>query len=303
MANVEGKGLRSEVTGFRARAKARLLERSKVKMTTQKVPDLGAIKEKQQKTWASGNYAVIGNQLVIMGERINEAVDVHSGEKVLDVATGSGNTAISAARRYADVTGLDYVPGLIEQARVRAGAEGLEVAFVVGDAEDLPFAEASFDVALSTVGVMFAPDQEKTASELLRVTRPGGRIGLANWTPDGFIGNMFKTVGRHVPPPPGIKPPPLWGTEVRLRELFGDEVSSLTTTRRTYNFRFLSAEHLIDTFRTYYGPVHKAFEALDAEGRDAFAKDLEELIHAWNTSGDGTAVVPSDYLEVVGVRR
>jgi len=225
------------------------------------------------------------------------------GMPLLDVATGSGNTAISAARRYADVTGLDYVPGLIEQARVRAGAEGLEVAFVVGDAEDLPFAEASFDVALSTVGVMFAPDQEKTASELLRVTRPGGRIGLANWTPDGFIGNMFKTVGRHFPPPPSIKPPPLWGTEVRLRELFGDEVSSLTTTRRTYNFRFLSAEHLIDTFRTYYGPVHKAFEALDTEGRDAFAKDLEELIHAWNTSGDGTAVVPSDYLEVVGVRR
>ena len=272
-------------------------------MTAQKAPDLGAIKEKQRKTWASGDYAVIGNQLVIMGERLCEAVDVRSGQKVLDVATGSGNTAISAARRYGDVTGIDYVPELIEQARGRARAEGLEVAFAVGDAEHLSFRDASFDAALSTVGVMFAPDQGKTAAELLRVTRPGGKIGLANWTPEGFIGSMFKTVGRHVPPPPGIKPPPLWGTEERIRELFGEGVSSLTTARRTYVFRYLSAEHLIETFRTYYGPVHKAFEALDAAGQDAFAKDLEELIRAWNTSGDATVVVPSDYLEVVAVRR
>ena len=264
---------------------------------------LEAIKEKQQKTWASGNYAVVGNSLVIMGEQLNEAVDVRAGQKVLDVATGSGNTAISAARRYGDVTGLDYVPGLIGQAKERAAAEGLEIAFEVGDAENLPYPDASYDVVLSTVGVMFAPDQEKTAGELLRVTRPGGKIGLANWTPDGFIGNMFKTVGKHVPPPAGIKPPPLWGTRERLEELFGEDVSSLTTTRRAYVFRYLSAEHLIETFRTYYGPVHKAFEALDAAGQDAFAKDLEELIHAWNTSGDATVVVPSDYLEVVAVRR
>ena len=271
-------------------------------MTTQKAPDLGAIKEKQQKTWASGDYAVIGNQLVIMGERLCEAVDVRSGQRVLDVATGSGNTAISAARRHCDVTGIDYVPELIEQARGRARAEGLEMAFAVGDAENLPFRDASFDAALSTVGVMFAPDQEKTAAELLRVTRPGGKIGLANWTPDGFIGNMFKTVGRHVPPPAGVKPPPLWGTEERVRELFGEGVSSLTTARRTYAFRYLSAEHLIEHFRTYYDPVHKAFEALDADGQDALAGDLAELIRAWNTSGDETVVVPSDYLEVVAVR-
>ena len=272
-------------------------------MTTQEAPDLTAIKEKQQKTWASGDYAVVGNSLVIMGEQLNEAVDLRAGQKVLDVATGSGNTAISAARRYGDVTGLDYVPGLIEQARRRAEAEGMEITFEVGDAENLPYPDASFDVALSTVGVMFAPDQEKTSGELLRVTRPGGKIGLANWTPDGFIGNMFKTVGKHVPPPAGIKPPPLWGTVERLEELFGKGVSSLTSTRRTYVFRYLSAEHLIETFRTYYGPVHKAFEALDAAGQDAFAKDLEELIHAWNASGDATVVVPSDYLEVVAVRR
>jgi len=272
-------------------------------MTAQEAPDLTAIKEKQQKTWASGDYAVIGNQLVIMGERLCEAVDVRSSQKVLDVATGSGNTAISAVRRHCDVTGLDYVPGLIEQARRRAEAEGMEITFEVGDAENLPYPDASFDAALSTVGVMFAPDQEKTAAELLRVTRPGGKIGLANWTPDGFIGNMFKTVGRHVSPPPGIKPPPLWGTDERVRELFGGGIASLTTARRAYVFRYLSAEHLIETFRTYYGPMYKAFEALDADGQDAFAKDLEELIHAWNTSGDETVVVPSDYLEVVAVRR
>ena len=265
--------------------------------------ELEAVKEKQQKTWASGNYAVIGNQLVIMGERLCEAVDVHSGQKVLDVATGSGNTAISAARRYCDATGIDYVPELIEQAKERAGAERLGITFEVGDAENLPYPDASFDVVLSTVGVMFAPNQEKTAGELLRVCKPGGKIGLANWTPDGFIGNMFRTVGKHVPPPPGIKPPPLWGTEERLRELFGEGVSSLRTTRHSYTFRALSAEHFIESFRTYYGPVHKAFESLDAAGQESFARDLEELLHDWNTSGDATVVVPSDYLEVVAVRR
>jgi len=265
--------------------------------------ELEAIKEKQQKTWASGNYAVIGNQLVIMGERLCEAVDVHSGQKVLDVATGSGNTAISAARRYCDVTGIDYVPELIEQAMERAGAERLEITFEVGDAENLPYPDASFDVVLSTVGVMFAPDQEKTASELLRVCKPEGKIGLANWTPNGFIGNMFRTVGKHVPPPPGIKPPPLWGTEERLRELFGEGVSSLRTTQHSYAFRSLSAEHFIESFRTYYGPVHKAFESLDAAGQQSFARDLEELVHNWNISGDETVVAPSDYLEVVAVKR
>ncbi len=265
--------------------------------------ELNAIKEKQQKTWASGDYAMIGNPLVIMGERLCEAVDVRSGQKVLDVATGSGNTAISAARRYCDVTGLDYVSTLIEQARERAAAEGMRITFEVGDAEDLPYPDASFDVVLSTVGVMFAPDQETAASELLRVSRPGGRIGLANWAPDGFIGNMLRIVGKHVPPPPGIKPPPLWGTEERLRELFGEGISALETTRRSYVFRYPSAKHFVETFRTYYGPVHKAFESLDTAGQDALARDLEELIHDRNTSGDETLVIPSDYLEVVAVRR
>lgn len=273
-------------------------------MTTESpAPDLGAIKERQQKTWATGDYARIGNPLVIMGESLCEAADVHAGERVLDVATGSGNTAISAARRFCETSGVDYVPELIEYARQRAGIEGMRITFEVGDAEALPYPEAAFDVVLSTVGVMFAPDQEQTASELLRVCRPGGRIGLANWVPDGFIGSMFRTVGKHFPPPAGIKPPPLWGTEERLQELFGDGVSSLETTRRTYVFRYPSAGYFIEYFRSYYGPMNRAFESLGPDGREALEGDLGELIAEWNVSGDETAVLPSDYLEVVAVRR
>ncbi len=266
-------------------------------------PDTSAIKERQQKTWTSGNYAMVGNLLVIIGEQLCEAVDVRSGQKVLDVATGSGNTALSAARRFCEVTGIDYVPELIEQAKSRAEAERLDVSFEVGDAENLPYADGSFDVVLSTVGVMFTPDQEKAAGELLRVCRSGGRIGLANWTPDSYIGNMFRTHGKHVPPPPGIKPPPLWGTEERVRELLGEGVSSLEATRRTYHLRYPSARYFVDYFRGYYGPTLKAFESLDAAGQDALARDLEELLEAWNISGDETLVVPSDYLEVVAVKR
>src|SRR5918995_3500930 len=266
-------------------------------------PNLTAIKDRHQKTWTSGNYARIGNTLVIMGELLCEAVNVHAGDTVLDVATGSGNTAISAARRFCEVTGIDYVPELIEDARKRAEVEGMEVTFEVGDAEDLPYPEASFDVVLSTLGVMFAPDQEKVAEELLRVCRTGGKIGLANWTPDGFIGNMFRTLGKHVPPPPGIKPPPLWGIEQRLQELLGEGVASLEVTQRNYMFRYPSAGHFVEYFRSYYGPTLKAFESLDRDGQGALAKDLEELLEQWNTSGDATLVVPSEYLEVVTVRR
>lgn len=266
-------------------------------------PDLGAIKERQRQTWSTGDYARVGNLLVLMGENLCEAVDLRSGQRVLDVATGSGNTAISAARRFCETTGIDYVPELIEQAKERARAEHLDVSFEVGDAENLPYPEASFDTVLSTVGVMFTPDQEKAAGELLRVCKPGGRIGLANWVPDGFIGNMFRTVGKHFPPPPGIKPPPLWGTEERLGELLGDGASSLDTTRRTYVFRYPSAEHFIEHFRSYYGPMYKAFSALDADGREALERDLKELIGYWNVSGDRSVVLPSDYLEVVATRR
>jgi len=268
-------------------------------VTTNLIP----IKEVQRETWSTGNYATIGNPLLIMGELLCEAVDVRSGQKVLDVATGSGNTALAAARCFCEATGVDYVPDLIEHARRRAQAEGLEVNFEVGDAEDLPYPDASFDVVLSTVGVMFTPDQEKAAQELLRVCRPGGKIGLANWVPDGYVGNMFRTVAKHFPPPPGIKPPPLWGTEERMQELLGDGVSSLDYARRTYVFRYLSANHFIEHFRSFYGPMHKAFTSLDTDGREALESDLRELIGNWNVSGDDTAVLPSDYLEVVAVRR
>jgi ubiquinone/menaquinone biosynthesis C-methylase UbiE len=264
---------------------------------------MSAIKERMQKIWTSGEYARIGNPISIMGELLCEAADVRSGERVLDVATGSGNTAISAARRFCEVTGMDLAPESIEHARRRAEAEGMEITFEVGDAEDLSYPDASFDVVLSTLGVMFCPNQEKAASELLRVCRSGGKIGLASWTPGGFIGNMLRVVGKHVPPPPGVKPPTLWGTEERLQELLGEDVSSLETARRIYTFRYPSAEYFVDWFREYYGPTVRAFAALDEAGQEALAQDLKDLLHEHNISGDETMVVPSEYLEVVAVRR
>src|SRR3712207_6468123 len=273
-------------------------------MTMQdQAPSMDAIKERMHKVWTSGEYARIGNPLVLIGELLCEAVDLRSGDRVLDVATGSGNTAISAARRFCEVTGMDLAPESIEHARRRAEAEGMDITFEVGDAEDLSYPDASFDVVVSTIGVMFCPHQEKAAAELLRVCRPGGKIGLASGTPEGFTGQMLKTVGKHVPPPPGVKPPSLWGTEARLRELFGEGVSSLQATQRTYNFRYPSAEHFVDWFRNYYGPTVRAFAALDPDGQNALERDLKALIDERNTSSDGTMVVPSDYLEAVAVRR
>ena len=267
-------------------------------------PDAGAIQERQLKIWTSGDYARIGNPIAIMGELLCEAVDLRSGDKVLDVATGSGNTAISAARRFCEVTGMDLAPESIEHARGRAAAEGMEITFEVGDAEDLLLPRRLVRRgALHHRRDVLPEPGEGGASELLRVCRPGGKIGLANWTPDGFTGNMLRTVGKHVPPPPGLKPPPLWGTEDRLRELLGDGVSSLETTRLTYNFRYPSAEHFVEWFRDYYGPTVRAFAALDPEGQDALASDLRKLLDDRNISGDETLVVPSDYLEVVAVRR
>jgi SAM-dependent methyltransferase len=270
--------------------------------TQDQAPSASAIKERQVKIWTAGEYARIGNPIAIMGELLCEAVDLRSGDTVLDVATGSGNTAISAARRFCDVTGMDLAPESIEHARRRAEAEGMEITFEVGDAEEMTYADGSFDVVLSTIGVMFCPDQEKAASELLRVCRSGGKIGLASWTPDSYTGQMLKTVGKHVPPPPGIKPPSLWGTEERMQELFGGGVSSLEATRRTYNFRYPSPEHFVAWFRDYYGPTVRAFAALDEAGQEALARDLEALIDERNVADDGTMVVPSDYLEVVAIK-
>jgi SAM-dependent methyltransferase len=270
--------------------------------TTQSQPDLAAVKSRQQATWSSGDYAVIGTTLAITGEMLCEAVDLRSGQRVLDVAAGNGNATLAAARRWADVTSTDYVPALLERGRERAAADRLSIIFQEADAEALPFADGSFDVVLSVFGVMFTPNQEQAAQELLRVCRSGGKIGLANWTPEGFIGHVFRTIGKHVPPPAGVKPPSLWGTEQRLRELFGDDISDLTINRRTFVFHYRSAEHWLHIFRTYYGPVLKAFAALDPAGQDALARDLLDLLESSHRGGDALAV-PSDYLEVVATRR
>ncbi len=273
-------------------------------MDTQPQPpdDLAAIKERQQRAWASGDYAMFGATLLIMSEVLCEAVDLRSGQRVLDVATGSGNTALAAARRFCEVTGIDYVPALLERSRERAAAERLEVAFRDGDAENIPFGDTSFDVVLSTVGVMFAPDQKKAADELLRVCRPGGKIGLASWTPDGFAGEMPNVFARYVPPPPGLEPPALWGTEERVRGLLGGGIGELKTVRRTFVFRYRSVHHYMEVLQTHLGPTREAFRSLDSAGRENLVGDLTELVNRYNRSGDEMMVVSSDYLEVVAIR-
>ncbi|HSD26439.1 MAG TPA: class I SAM-dependent methyltransferase [Vicinamibacteria bacterium] len=265
-------------------------------------PDLGAIKARQQATWASGDFGQIGVRLQIVGESLCEAVDLHATDKVLDVAAGNGNASLAAARHFADVTSTDYVPALLEQGRRRAEADGLAIAFQVADAEALPFADESFDVVLSTFGVMFAPDQERAAGELLRVTKPGGRIGLASWTPEGFIGELFHVMSAHVPPPRGLRSPMEWGTEPRLVELFGPRATDIRTRRRAYTFRYRSAEHWIDVFRTYYGPTHKAFGALDEPGRRRLHAALLDLLGRWSQGNGSGLRIPGEYLEVVVTR-
>jgi SAM-dependent methyltransferase len=265
--------------------------------------DLAAIKTRQQATWSSGDYHMIGTQILIVSELLIEALDVHSTERVLDVATGSGNAALAAARRGCSVIGLDYVPALLDRARRRSEAEGIIAEFVEGDAEALPYADGAFDVVSSVFGAMFAPNQEQTAAELARVTRSGGRIGIVAHTPDGFIGHLFKTIGKHVPPPAGLQSPILWGTEVRLRELFGDAVADLTAVKRTYVFRDRSPESWVQYWRRYYGPTLKAFEAVGEAGSAALEADLLALIAQFNRADDGSMAVPSEYLEAVVIKR
>jgi SAM-dependent methyltransferase len=269
---------------------------------TATTPDYNAIKGQQQQTWATGDYAMVGTTLVIISERLCEAIDLRAGQRVLDVATGHGNTALAAARRFCDVTGLDYVPELLVRGRERAAAERLPVSFQEGDAEELPYPDASFDVVLSTLGVMFAPDHEQTARELERVCRPGGEIGLANWTPDGFIGELFRTIGRHIPPKVKLAPPTLWGTEGHLRDLFGNQISGLQATLHDFTFCYPSPQHWIDFFRAYYGPMSRAFAALDPVGEAALTEDLLDLVAHFNRSRDATMVVPGEYLEAVATR-
>jgi SAM-dependent methyltransferase len=264
--------------------------------------DLATVKTRQQNAWSSGDYAVVGTTLQIVGEELCEELDLRAGQKVLDVAAGNGNIALAAARRWGNVVATDYVPALLDRARERASAERLDIEFREADAEALPFADRTFDVVVSTFGVMFTPDQERAAAELIRVCKRGGKIGLANWTPDGFIGQLFKTIGRHVPPAPGVKSPALWGTRARLGELFEPHASSIEAAPRHFVFRYRSPQHWLDVFRTYYGPVLKTFAALDPEAQVALQRDLMSLVGRFNRAGEGSMVVPGEYLEIVITR-
>jgi SAM-dependent methyltransferase len=266
-------------------------------------PDFAAIKQRQQATWASGDFAVVGTTLQIVGETLAEAADVRAGERVLDVAAGNGNATLAAARRFADVTSTDYVSTLLEKGQQRAIAEGLPVQFMAADAEELPFDDASFDVVLSTFGAMFTPDHGRAAGEMLRVLRSGGRIGMTNWTPEGFIGRLFKVIGAHVPPPAGLKSPALWGTEPHIVELFGARAADIRCQRRNFNFRHHSPAHWLQVFRDFYGPTHKAFAALDATGQQALERDITALLVQMNTAGASSLIVPGEYLEVVITKR
>jgi ubiquinone/menaquinone biosynthesis C-methylase UbiE len=267
--------------------------------TPTSTPDYAAIKQRQQATWASGDFAVIGTTLQIVGESLAEAVDVRAGDRVLDVAAGNGNATLAAARRFAQVTSTDYVPALLDKGRERARAEGLSVQFKAADAEDLPFDDGSFDAVLSTFGAMFTPDHTRPAREMLRVLRSGGRIGLANWTPEGFIGRLFKVIGAYLPPPAGLKSPALWGTESHIVELFGSRAAQIQCRRQHFKFRYRSAAHWVQVFRDFYGPTHKAFAALDDAARPALERDITTLLEQMNTAGATSLVVPGEYLEVV----
>jgi len=265
--------------------------------------DFEAIKQRQQSTWASGDYAIIGTTLQIVGELLAEAADVRADERVLDVAAGNGNASLAAARRFAQVTSTDYVAHLLDRGAARAQAEGLPIAFRVADAERLSFVDEEFDVVLSTFGVMFTPDQERAARELLRVTRRGGRIGLANWTPEGFIGDLFRLIARFSTPPPGLRSPMLWGSEPHIVQLFGAQAADIRSVRRHFQFRYRSAAHWIEVFRQFYGPTHKLYAALDAKDQEKLSASITELLERLNTGGPRSLVVPGEYLEVVITRQ
>jgi SAM-dependent methyltransferase len=265
-------------------------------------PDFAALKARTHAIWSSGDFAVIGTTLQLVGESLAETADVRAGERVLDVACGNGNAALAAARRFAHVTGIDFVPSLLDRARARAAADGLPLELREADAEALPFPDGAFDVVLSTFGVMFTPDQPRAARELLRVCRHGGRVALASWTPEGFIGQVLKTVGRHVPPPPGLQSPARWGTRAGLEALLGAEARDIRVAERTFPFRYASASHWIEVFRTWYGPIHRAYAALQPEGQAALTRDLTALLEAHDTGRGNGLVVPATYLEAVATR-
>jgi ubiquinone/menaquinone biosynthesis C-methylase UbiE len=270
---------------------------------TETQPDLASLKARQHDAWSSGNYAVVGTTLQIVGETLCEALDLRSGQKVLDVAAGNGNATLAAARRWCTVTSTDYVPSLLARGRARAEAEGLDIVFQEADAEALPFQADTFDAVVSTFGVMFTPNQNRAAAELLRVCKPGGKIGLANWTPEGFIGQMFKTIAKYLPTPAGVKSPALWGTRSHLDEMFGASATAIRAEPRYFTFRYRSSAHFIEVFKTYYGPMLKAFSALDEARQNGLKDDLNALIASLNQTADGTMIVPGEYLEIVIIKQ
>lgn len=265
--------------------------------------NLQKVREIQKEAWATGDFSMIASTQALVGESLCEAVDLRAGWKVLDVATGSGNTAIAAARRFCDVTGSDFVPALLERGRERAAAERLKITFEEADAEALTSPDENYDAVLSTFGAMFAPNQEKAASELLRVCKSGGKIGMSNWTPEGMVGQFFDVNAKYRPPDPEIKRPVLWGTEARLKELFGDAVSELRIEKKYLTFRFHSSEHWLDFFKAYFGPTIKTYEALDETGQEEMTQDLFDVLTRHNKSGDQTLAAPAEYLEVVAVKK
>jgi ubiquinone/menaquinone biosynthesis C-methylase UbiE len=273
-----------------------------IQTVTPATVDLAAVKSRQQAAWGSGDYAMIGTTLQIVGETLCEAIDLRSNQRVLDVAAGNGNATLAAARRFAEVVSTDYVGSLLERGRERAKADRLQVTFQEADAEALPFADGSFDIVLSTFGVMFTPNQQQAANELKRVCRPGGKIGMANWTPESFIGQLFKTIGKYVPPAPGVKSPALWGSKAHLDALFGSS-ATLAALPKNFVFRFKSPKHWVEVFRNYYGPVVKAFAAIDPKAQEALEADLLALLDKFDVARDGTLVVPSEYLEVIVTTR
>jgi SAM-dependent methyltransferase len=264
--------------------------------------DFAAVTTRQQQMWATGDFHRIGVTTVIVGERLVRAVGVRAGQHVLDVAAGAGNTSLAACRRFGEVIASDYVPDLLATAARRAEAEGLPLKTEVADAQNLPYPDASFDVVLTTFGAMFAPDQEKTASELLRVLKPGGKLGMANWTPTGFIGRLFAVGAKHVPPPPGVDPPSRWGTGDGVQQLLGSRGASLELKEREMEFVYPSASYMLELYKTWFGPTATQFAMLDEAGQTAYTKDLMSLYGEWNRAPDDTVLIPAAYLEVVATK-
>ena len=267
-----------------------------------KVPDYKKWNERLNASWSCADYARIGVTLQITGEELAEAADFRPGAHILDVAAGNGNATLAVARRFCEVTSTDYVQPLLDKGRARVEAEGLEADFRIADAQDLPFADNRFDGVISTFGAMFAPDQQATASELLRVCKPGGKIALASWTPPGFIGRLCKLIGSHMSAAPGFQAPANWGREEWIREHFEPHASEIRILWKAFNFRYHSPEHYVDVFRTYYGLTRKAFEKVGPEGEKALHDDMCNLCREFDIATDGTLCAASDYAEVVIVK-